>query len=106
MEIRVYDNETVQEIAYKIYQSFEIFQSCKVTGFIQDGRRMEAKGELVLKEIDRLDRLDNVRKMGEKMTRKRKKPPNTVGGYVAHKIFQWEKNIVDNEVRYTIWRIQ
>lgn len=60
-------------------------------------------GEEVLRIIDEFDRKENHFANGQ---RKKVKPKDSVGGVLGHKIFRWQKTILDNEVRYLIWRIQ
>jgi hypothetical protein len=105
--IVVYEDDDVQTMANKIFNYFEVNQSCKVTGFImnEQWRRLEPKGELVCDEIERLDKLENCI-VGEVIRRKNKKFPNSIGGYKSQKAFCWKKVIVDDEIKYTIWRVQ
>ena len=103
---RVFHEDSVKETARKIYHEFEVNQSCTVIGLEFDGEKVICKGEEVCKELRRLDTLENVRPMGKKMTRRRKSLPNSIGGYVAHKIFRYDKVTVDSDIRYTIWRVQ
>ncbi len=111
-EIRVFDTDSIETTAKKIYEDFVVGQSCTVKGLelkegaIIGGKSMICKGEEVIKELERLDRLENVYPVGKKMSRKRKKLPNTVGGFVAHKIFGWKAVTIDSDIRYQIWRIQ
>lgn len=102
---RVYENDTVAEIASKIFNLFEVNQSCKVDGFIEEFGYMEIRGELVMKEIDRLDKEMNY-EPGGKRRKRRPKAENIVGGEWAHKMFRFQKTFPNNTVRYTIWRIQ
>lgn len=116
----VLESDNYEITAKKIYYEFELNQSCTVIGWMSDDPEIEggeglyqrvqkvvAKADEVLKELERIDNLENVRPCGaKKMTRKRKKLPNTIGGYVAHKIFKYNRVLSDGHVRVTIWRIQ
>lgn len=96
--------EDVYEIADWLFSDeFILNQSCSVTGYFEiTGGRLCAKGERVLEILEGLD----LRRNCDKGRRKRVKLPNTVGGFVAQKIWKWKMKIVDQEPRYTIWRIQ
>ena len=107
MENRVYADDSVQDTAEKIYRQFEVLQSVSIVGWIYSGGRTYKKGELVIQEIERLDSMENCVSDGKgKWRRKRVIPPNTIGGYVAHKMFRFQKVMIDNEPKITIWRIQ
>ena len=97
-----------KEIADIIFFQFDLHQSCKIEGWEYIGKRIHPKGELVCDEIWNLDRKHNcyVKDGSKTALRIRKRPANSIGGYAAHKIFKWERFILDNYVKYTIWRIQ
>lgn len=107
-ENRIFDTDTYQEVADKMYHHFVINQSCSVKGFIWIGKRIETIGDMVIKELTRLDKHENM--ITPRDGRPRRKSvliPNSVGGFVAQKIFRYkkpEKN--DNDQKYTFWRIQ
>lgn len=105
LETRVYDTDIVEDIAKKIFYKFEVNQSCAVTGldFDEQTRRPLARGELVLSELKRLDRLENYSGSG---ARKSKKIPDSIGGPLAQKIFRFKKVIVDEVPKFTFWRVQ
>lgn len=105
---QIYDTDSWKVAADKIYREFTVGQSCCIGGidYLESERRTESRGEMVVKELERLDKLENLRPMGKKMTRKRKKIPNSIGGYVAHKIFRYSHKFVDSDMKYTIWRVQ
>lgn len=102
-------NETAVEIAEYIFMKFEVGQSTAIRGFtckVGSDEKMP-KGELVLEFLKEHDRRFNVtHKDGKKPRRKRVMLPNTIGGYVAQKIFKWEQRIMDNMIIISIWRIQ
>lgn len=104
--VKIYDVDTPQEIAKKIYEQFDVMASCSVYGFVVTEEKIIPKGELVLQEIKRLDELENISYFGKKKVRKYKYRKDSIGGTLAQKIFTWEKRIVDSEPRYTIWRFQ
>lgn len=97
-------------IAMEIFHMFEINQSCTITGFVTiQGGRVETRGEHVLIELEKLDSLHyttGIPGRDGRFRRKRVKPRNTVGGYVAQKMFKFKHEIIDQEARTTIWRIQ
>lgn len=95
-------------IADALFNDFELLQSCTITGFQKDkDGRLERRGEVILKILDNLDKSSNMQTGGDKRPRrKRVKPPNTIGGYVAQKIWKYKHEIIDSEPRTTIWRIQ
>lgn len=110
--VKIYEHESPEEIAKKIYDNFEVFASCSILGYWDIGNtKMHPKGDLVCDELKRLDRVDNtkpVRGKGDKLVRTRRKPSNSIGGYLAQKIFRYEKTeMAENPyIKYTIWRIQ
>jgi hypothetical protein len=107
MPTRILDTDGFQEVAKKIFKDFDLNQSCTVTGWVQfEDLSTKPKGEMVLKELERLDSVDNIRPAGKRMVRRRKRWPDSIGDYIAGKAFRWKKVIVDNEVKYTIWRTQ
>jgi hypothetical protein len=89
----------------KIYNSFEVNQSCTVKGFVIDEKNNDVipKGKLVLEHIERLDVAEHFNKQGR---RKRVKPANSIGDYVAGKIFCYEERIKDKKIIFLIWRKQ
>lgn len=104
---KIIDTDQSDVIARMIYEEFKVDQSTCVDGFeTKVGGRVESRGECVLKCLEQLDERDNTYENGDKRRRKRVKPMNTIGGYVAHKIFKWAKVITDEGPKYTIWRIQ
>lgn len=109
---QIYDNDTWRQISKKIFELFEVNQSCSIYGYEIIGNEVYPKGELVVKELIRLDREENVcvSSLG-KNSRRRKILPDSIGGYVAHKIFRFKKfNINDEQtgkqIKYVIWRVQ
>lgn len=91
-------------LAQQIFYDYVINQSVTIKGFENE----VPVGELVCKELERLDVEVNCQSAGEGRPprRKRYKPPNTIGGFVEHKIFKWKQEIRDKKMVYTIWRIQ
>lgn len=104
--IKIYDIDSINEIARKIYYHFEINQSCTIWGIEAYQDAAVPKGQLIVDEIRRIYAEENMRRQGTKIIRVRKYVENSVGGELAHKIFKWQMNKIDNDVRYTIWRIQ
>lgn len=111
--MRIYDTDTVYDMAEKIFNSFEALESVNIYGYVEiEGKLME-KGQAVLNELRILDekancsQYESVRhKGGLKRIRIYKFKPDSIGGPLAHKIFTHQRRIVDHEPRYTIWRFQ
>ncbi len=102
---RIYNTDTVYVMANTIFNEFEIGQSCAIRGFVQMGiEDLELKGKIVCDELRRLDAAQNVIITGSKKNmRKRKFYADSIGGYIAHKIFRFKLTDTD---KYTIWRVQ
>jgi len=113
MSIEIYDTDTWKQVADKIWSDgFQTNQSCSIYGIELINGKAVAKGELVVEELRRLDKEENVM-VGQsgKKSRRRKILPDSIGGYVAHKIFRFKYNIIidevkGNTVKYNIWRVQ
>lgn len=109
-ENRILAEDSIYEMARKIFNNFTIHQSCTIIGWIQDEKNKRAipKGDLVIQELIEMDKKENcqTRPGDGRIRRKRVMLPDTIGGYVAQKIFQYKRNIVDSEPRISIWRIQ
>lgn len=101
--VRIYNTDTVAEIAFKIYYDFDVLTSCTIFGFVIGENDVFEKGRLVLDEIEKLYKGECLDDRGN---RKYKMKKDSIGGPLAHKIFTWERRIVDKEPRYTIWRYQ
>ena len=99
---------TSGQIADIIFERFTVMQSCKVTGFEYDvNGRLKAKGELVCDKLWALDVYANTKVNGDRKEKRiKRKPPNSIGGYLADKIFRYKIDILKEDVKYTIWRIQ
>ncbi len=102
--------DTVHQIAYKIFEGFELHQSCTITGYLLDEERKLVlyKGEEVLRVLRKMDEDVNTnRPSGDKRIRRRRIVlPDSIGGYVAQKIFRYKKTVLDDEHRWSIWRVQ
>ena len=105
---KITQDMTSGDIAEIIFNKFTVMQSCKITGFEMDERsRVKAKGELVCDKLWALDQFHNVKVQGaKKENRIKRRPPNSIGGYLADKIFRWKIQMLKDDVKYTIWRIQ
>lgn len=109
MQVQILPEDDYMTMAEKIYKRFEIGMSCSIYGFVQIPSEMRVipKGQLVIDEISRLDILDNTDIGSDKRRRrKRVKPPHTIGGYVAHKMFRYEILNTDKGPKVNIWRMQ
>lgn len=103
---RLYETDDYLTMAQKIYDTFDVNHSCTIKGLVVDRDTQEVfpKGELVLEQINKLDIAENYDKRGKR--RKRVKPKDSIGDFVAGKIFKYEKRIKDKKIIYLIWRIQ
>lgn len=109
MHIKVYDTDTVEQIAKKVFYEFDVMASVTIYGFVmnEQEQKLMPKGEAVLEYIRKLDQFNNFKdRENSKPVRYFKYKKDSIGGPIAHKIFTWEKRIVDSEPRYTIWRYQ
>ena len=104
--VRILATDTIKEIASKIYYGFELHQSCGIDGFEMADGDLVTKGSLVVRELTLLDLADNTEATGKKIRRKRVMMPNSIGGFVAQKIFRYEEREHLGTIRVTIWRIQ
>ncbi|TXI13258.1 MAG: hypothetical protein E6Q68_01725 [Polynucleobacter sp.] len=104
--VRILATDTIKEIASKIYYGFELHQSCGIDGLELVDGNMVTKGSLVIRELTLLDLADNTEATGKKIRRKRVTLPNSVGGFIAQKIFRYEEREHLGTIRTTIWRIQ
>ena len=100
---RISEDMTYEEITEVIYRKFEVGQSCSIRGMYGD----IPLGQVVINRIRDIDLIENtdLRTNGQRR-RKIKIPPNSVGGYVAHKIFKWAVVYNEGIPKYTIWRYQ
>lgn len=107
------DEKSIFKIA-KIIFDWEIGTSCSLTGFVSDADSesgFSPKGKLVLDELKKLyiDKYYHEinAKTGQKLvTRARRNYINSVGGAPAHPIWRYKEEIVNQKVKYTIWRVQ
>lgn len=106
--IKIYDTDSPKQIAKKIYKDFDVHSSCSIYGFYTDliNQKIVPKGEVVLEELKELYEADQYETKAGRMVRKFQYRGDSIGGPIAHKIFTWEKRIVESEPRYTIWRFQ
>lgn len=93
-----------EEMAYTIFYGMEVMASCKILGIEQDNGRWKPKGEIVCDLLWKYDRIHNVKNNSE--SRIKRKPSNSIGGYLADKIFRFKIDVLETDVKYTIWRIQ
>lgn len=108
IHVRIYDNDTVRDIAAKIFEEFDVMASCKICGFVMDERKkaLVPKGELVWEVLKQLDEKENTRAYGSKRQRVWTYRKDSVGGPITQKIFTYQVHVVDSEPRWTIWRYQ
>ncbi len=96
--IQILRTDYAFDIALNIFENLDINASVTIYGFEDD----RPKGEIVVEEMIKLDVAKNCR--GGK--RRRVRTENQIGDFVAQKAFKWAKRIVDNKIRFDIWRIQ
>lgn len=96
--ITIHKTDSGFDIALNIFENLDLNASVTIYGF-EGG---EPKGEVVIREMVALDVAKNCR--GGK--RRRVRAENQIGDYVAQKAFKWARRIVDNKIRFDIWRIQ
>lgn len=104
--IKIYDTDTHDVIAKKMWDYLDVGDFVVVRGLVLVELVMESKGDLVLRELERLDTETNFYVSKGKKNRKYKFKNNSVGGPIAHKIFTFDKKVVEKEPRVTIWRFQ
>lgn len=107
--IRVYESDSYDIIANKLYFKFELGQSCSICGFMmEEGDEPVPKGEVVIRELERMDKFYNMQSKARdgKWRRRRVKPVDTIGDYNAQKQWRFKKTITDNKIKYDIWRTQ
>lgn len=107
MENRVLDSDNYEEMAEKIYKYFEVNQSCAINGWVVGEEDLWEKGFMVCEKLREFDRLENIKipKSG-RPSRRRRVIPDSIGGYLAHKIFKFKRVVNDNKPKWTIWRLQ
>lgn len=105
---RVYESDSFDEMARKIYNNFEIGQSCSITGFLMNITDPVPKGLMVVQEIERMDKYNNMHcnSRDRKWRRRRVKPEDSIGDYTAQKQWRFKKTVIDNKIKYDIWRTQ
>lgn len=105
MPVEIYDTDTSFETATKIFNSFELHQSCSVIGLviITEDQEVIPKGEAVIRYLrDLFDAKKENEKGRPKMSYK-----NAVGGKPAEKIFKWKIGETENKIpKYDFWRAQ
>jgi len=100
-------DDTLREMADKIYNKFIVGQSCTISGFGEDlnggGRReVVPRGEIIIRLLEVKYRAE----FYDGNKRRLKYAKNSVGGPIAHKIFKYEKHIRESIPVITIWRMQ
>lgn len=110
MSITILYNDTFEDIARKIWNKLNVGSSVDVHGWAinEISQQLSPLGDLVLEFMKFLYEVDNITYHG-KLHKKQRKfyyEPKSIGGPLAHKIFKYNKVILDNNPRVTIWRIQ
>lgn len=108
MDTRIFDTDTPEQTAKKIFNSFDVLQSCTITGYIVDPETedVDYKADKVLEELIRLDKVNNFADTRRGMQRVSRRLKNSIGGLVAQKIFRYERNEGDGKCSIRIWRVQ
>lgn len=106
--VKIYDTDSPHEIARKIFYDIDVMASVSIYGFYMNeaSQKLVPKGEIILEQLKQLDEEENLSFRKDRTVRKYRFRPDSIGGPIAHKIFTWEKRVVDDEPRYTIWRYQ
>lgn len=95
---------TAEEMAHVIFYNMDMLVSCKIEGVENYNGKWKPKGEIVCDLLWEYDRKHNVRTKSD--TRIKRKPPQSIGGYLADKIFRWKYEVTETDIKYSIWRIQ
>lgn len=107
---RLIDTMSPFEMAKIIFEDFDLHQSCAITGWMEykGDKQVLSKGDEVLRILTEMDMQQNcdLTRTDSRPRRKRKILENSVGGYVAHKIFMYKKVFLDSVPKVTIWRYQ
>lgn len=110
MSILINGSDPPRTTAYNIYNQLEVNASIDVYGWAinEISQLLSPLGDLVLEELRYWDDVANIAYFGKtkKKMRKYKYEPKAIGGPLAHKIFKFNKVVLDNVPRVTIWRIQ
>ena len=100
---KIENSMSAEKIAGIIFSEFEVNQSCTIYGW----QETLPKGLITVEWLRKLDVLENWEACKDgRMRRKRKLLPNSVGGYVASKIFKYHEDMRDGKLVYQIWRFQ
>lgn len=105
---RVYESDSYDVMAKKIYSNFDVGQSCSILGFLLEKEDPVPKGLRVLEELERLDNFNNMARARDgKWRRRRVKPEDSIGDFTAQKQWRFKKSIVNgSKIKYDIWRTQ
>lgn len=111
MEItRIFESDTWDVMARKIFRDFVVGQSCSIIGFVNvEIGEPTPKGILVALELERLDKFSNSSGNARdgKWRRRRVKPANSIGDFTAQKQWVYKKQIIEgNKIKVDIWRTQ
>lgn len=108
--VRILTEDNVYNTARKIWDGFVIGQSGAIWGTVIEvnpdtGRNiLVEKGKAVVDQLREFDRMENTIDCGKR--RKKQTLPDSIGGYVAQKIFRFKREIVNEDIKWTIWRRQ
>lgn len=104
----ILETDTVFQMAVKIFEEFNVNQSCSIKGFvtIESEKRVVPKGEMVIKELEEMFQHKFMNLAAGRWRHKRKVLPNSIGGLVAQKIWKYKRDTRDGMIVYTVWRVQ
>lgn len=110
MSILINGSDPPRTTAYNIYNQLQVNVSIDIYGWAinEISQLLSPLGDLVLEELRYWDEVANITYVGatKKKLRKYKYADKSIGGPLAHKIFKFNKVVLDNVPRVTIWRIQ
>lgn len=116
--VRIFEDDSVNEIARKIFEDFKVFDSCTITGFVmlnENGMITKdknlasdviEKGDAVWQQLKKLDKFKYMQIYGKKLTRIRTYVPNSIGGFVSQPIFRHNRRKDGDTIKWAIWRHQ
>jgi hypothetical protein len=110
---KISQDMNAKETALVIYHDFALHQSTTVKGFEILKGDIFQKGELVISEMEAIDRRTNVTRVsrigknGEPhMSRKTRVKENVIGKFINQKAFKYKWDTRDGKKILSIWRVQ
>jgi len=91
-----------RQLAKEFWNNSVVGQSIIIQG--------QEQGIDFLATLEECDKEENMLDDGKGLRRKRQRPKNAIGGYLAQKLFRWQMEIRPvngNGIKhYTVWRLQ